>query len=540
MPILRTGTRGRDVFAATSAAETFDGSWNYDKVTYESSSAGILIDLVDLTRNTGDAEGDSYIGIESYVLSMHADTFLGSATKDTVNGRNGNDWLNGGSGDDIVLGDYGRDTLEGGDGNDGIWGGSLEDLISGGAGNDALFGDSFNDTIDGGAGNDSMDGGTGIDLATYATASAGVTVSLALTGVQATGGSGSDRLRNFENLAGSGLDDRLSGNAGANVISGGAGNDTLAGGGGADTLDGGEGIDSVSFAISNVGVTVTLADGGSQALGIMQLVSIEGVEGSSRNDTITGSGADNIIAGGGDTGTVQMLPVTERFYRYSADILIPIAQIDDIGEWVVVPKRHNVENAGALTSINRADGDAILVVTNGFNDARDWNASIAGRPGFAIDLGPGGEIGADTSIIFNAGSGPVTVLFNLASTEGGYPGPKAAGSNANGAVDIVTSYSLGTVTAGDVLAGGDGADTFVYRTGDGVDRLTDFVKGVDRIDVADTWFDGNAANGEAVATAYSGGILIQFSDTSADGVVDNAAILIDALSIGDYDTSIFV
>jgi Ca2+-binding RTX toxin-like protein len=384
-----------------------------------------------------------------------------------------------------------------------------------------------------------MDGGTGIDLASYAIAAAGVTVDLALTGNQATGGSGTDRLRNFENLTGSGFDDRLSGNAGANAISGGAGSDTLSGGGGADTLDGGEGLDVVSFAGSASGVTVTISDSGSQTIGGMQLVAIEGVAGSSHNDTITGSSAENIIAGGGDTGTVRMLPVTERFYRYSADILIPIADIDDRGEWVVVPKRHNVENAGALTSINRADGDAIFVVTNGFNDARDWNATLAGVPGLVIDLGPGGEIGADTSIIFNAGPGQVTALFNQASTEGGYPAPKAAGSNPNGAVDIITSYTLGVVTAGDVLSGGAGADTFRYTMGDGVDRLTDFLKGVDLIDIADTWFDGNARNGEVVVTSHSGGTLIQFSDESADGVVDNAAILIASLPIADYDASIF-
>ncbi len=540
MPIIVKGTRRPEVFFATGEAEAFDGGANYDKVTYERSAAGITINLVDLTQNTGDAEGDSYVAIESLVLTEHGDRFVGAQAKDFINGKSGNDWLEGKANDDTLLGDYGRDTLDGGEGNDGIWGGSLEDLILGGAGNDKLFGDSYNDTVDGGAGNDLMNGGTGFDTASYASATAGVTVGLASTLAQVTGGAGIDTLALFESLTGSGFDDRLTGNAGANVVLGGAGNDTLAGGGGTDTLDGGDGIDSISFATSATAVNVTIAESGSQVIGGIQLVSIEGVEGSSRSDTITGSSADNIFAGGADSGTVLMVATTQRFYQYAADLLIPIAQIDDIGEWVVVPKRYpGVEDAGHLVSIQRADGDAIFAVTNGFNDARDWNATLSGMPLFVINLGPGGEIGADSTVIFNAGPGNATALFQQASTEGGFPMPKAAGSNANGAVNV-TTYALGTVTAGDVLAGGAGADTFRYSAGGGVDRITDFSKGVDHIDLDATWFDGNTANGEVVATASGGGTLIQFSDASADGVIDNSAILISSLAIGSYDGSIFV
>ena len=70
-----------------------------------------------------------------------------------------------------------------------------------------------NDTLIGGAGNDTLDGGAaGSDTASYADATAGVTVSLAITTAQNTVGAGTDTLTNFENLTGSNLNDTLTGN----------------------------------------------------------------------------------------------------------------------------------------------------------------------------------------------------------------------------------------------------------------------------------------------------------------------------------------
>jgi serralysin len=67
------------------------------------------------------------------------------------------------------------------------------------------------------------------------TGTTGVSVSLALTTAQATGGSGSDTLIAIENLTGSNNNDNLTGNSAANSLSGGAGVDTMAGGDGSDT-----------------------------------------------------------------------------------------------------------------------------------------------------------------------------------------------------------------------------------------------------------------------------------------------------------------
>jgi Ca2+-binding RTX toxin-like protein len=85
----------------------------------------------------------------------------------------------------------------------------------------------------------------GVDTATYASATAAVTVSLATAVAQNTGGAGTDTLTAIENLLGSAFADLLTGSSANNSLSGGQGNDTLQGGNGADTLIGGEGADSL-------------------------------------------------------------------------------------------------------------------------------------------------------------------------------------------------------------------------------------------------------------------------------------------------------
>jgi VCBS repeat-containing protein len=126
------------------------------------------------------------------------------------------------------------DTLTGTGGNDQLFG-----L----AGNDRLTGGDGNDLLDGGAGDDVLDGGNGIDTASYASATGAVTVSLAVTGQQNTGGWGKDTLTGIENLTGSASADTLTGNAGANAMDGGTGDDKITGAGGADMLTGGAGRD---------------------------------------------------------------------------------------------------------------------------------------------------------------------------------------------------------------------------------------------------------------------------------------------------------
>ncbi|MGB7655427.1 MAG: peroxidase family protein, partial [Novosphingobium sp.] len=118
------------------------------------------------------------------------------------------------------------------------------DTLIAATGDTIMYGGLGADTLVSGAGDDSLFGMNGADTASYATAGAGVTVSLNTTAAQNTGGAGTDTLAGMENLIGSGFNDTLSGDSIANTINGGAGNDTLNGNGGNDTLIGGGGDDT--------------------------------------------------------------------------------------------------------------------------------------------------------------------------------------------------------------------------------------------------------------------------------------------------------
>ena len=136
-----------------------------------------------------------------------------------------------------------------------MYGGEQGDLLIGGEGADNLYGSNGGDTLVGnagadfldpgiGAGADSLNGGPGTDMAFYE-ALTGITVDLAITGPQNTGGAGSDSLTGVENVFGTEFNDVLRGDGGPNALDGYLGDDVLDGRGGADALEGGPGADSL-------------------------------------------------------------------------------------------------------------------------------------------------------------------------------------------------------------------------------------------------------------------------------------------------------
>ncbi|MCL4677160.1 MAG: type I secretion C-terminal target domain-containing protein [Alphaproteobacteria bacterium] len=247
----------------------FDGS-GY-KIENLKLNNGTVISVASLEIDSHGSEGNDRIdGLESGDLSTD-DVMYGHGGADQIYGGTGNDISYGGDGNDYIFDDTGNDVLYGEDGDDqlyGYWGddqlfggvgndtlrgddtfGSSSvtgnDYLSGGDGNDHLYGGRGDDTLDGGAGDDTINGDGDTDTVTYASATSGVTVSLATTSAQNTGGAGTDTISNVENLTGSSYADTLTGNSSANVISGGDGNDTLYGGAGNDTLKGGAGADTL-------------------------------------------------------------------------------------------------------------------------------------------------------------------------------------------------------------------------------------------------------------------------------------------------------
>lgn len=120
------------------------------------------------------------------------------------------------------------------------------DNLSGEGGNDTISGGDGTDTINGGPGNDRLDGGGGIDWVSYVGTPSAVSVKLASSAAQDTGGAGTDTLTGFENAIGSYYSDTIIGTGGNNTLVGSGGNDSLNGGGGNDILFGGLGNDSLT------------------------------------------------------------------------------------------------------------------------------------------------------------------------------------------------------------------------------------------------------------------------------------------------------
>jgi Ca2+-binding RTX toxin-like protein len=186
-------------------------------------------------------------------------------------------------------------VLAGGDGNDHLWGGAAWDYLHGDAGFDYVRYDFAPDRVD---------------------------VRLQHPFITGTGGGWAgealgDSYFDVEGVVGSNFDDHIEGNdpdlsrgvSGGNVligldgndeIFGLAGEDTLWGGNGADLLDGGAGFDFARYDDSPEAVYVNLQVGFGYTGAALndQLISIEGLWGSSFGDTLIGDAAENTFYGG--------------------------------------------------------------------------------------------------------------------------------------------------------------------------------------------------------------------------------------------------
>ncbi|MGX5800447.1 Ig-like domain-containing protein [Bradyrhizobium sp. Arg314] len=88
------GDAGNDVLYGGSGTDAFDGGDGWDAVSYEASKQGVDIDLSLEIQRGGDAEGDTFVGIEE---------IRGSSFNDTLNGDRYLNKLVGGAGNDILI-----------------------------------------------------------------------------------------------------------------------------------------------------------------------------------------------------------------------------------------------------------------------------------------------------------------------------------------------------------------------------------------------------------------------------------------------------
>lgn len=192
---------------------------------------------------------------------------FGGASNDIIRTGFGDDTINGGAGDDSLFGAAGNDSLNGTTGNDILDGGEGDDWLHGGVDADVLDGGLGSDTLDGAAGNDTLLGSDGSDTL--------------------TGGAGADL---------------LDGGQAADRLDAGSGNDTLRfdeddfifGGAGRDVAYMSSFPQSVTEqAVAVRGFALNMDEAGIEVL--VAPAAFLGVGG----DTITGIGANDMVAAGG-------------------------------------------------------------------------------------------------------------------------------------------------------------------------------------------------------------------------------------------------
>ena len=255
---------------AGSGNNVINGGGGSDTVSYVFATGAVTVTLASVSAQATVGSGtDTLASIENLFGSNFADTLTGNGFANV---------LSGGSGDDTLDGAGGADTLVGGAGNDAYLidsaldvvsetdpsvaggidivisslgnttlGGNVENLRLTSAGAANGTGNTLGNVIWAADGNNVLNGGGGTDTVSYAYSGAAVTLSLALTTAQATVGSGTDTVLNFENLVGSSYNDQLRGSGIGNQIEGGDGNDLVVGAGGADVLYGGDGADTFAY-----------------------------------------------------------------------------------------------------------------------------------------------------------------------------------------------------------------------------------------------------------------------------------------------------
>ncbi|KQW79799.1 beta strand repeat-containing protein [Brevundimonas sp. Root1279] len=450
---------GDDVITGGAGNDTLIGGDGVDTADYQNAAARIVAKLnAGSVSDDGDGGADTLTGIEN---------LTGSAFNDILIGATGGNVLSGGGGADTLIGLDGNDVLRGGVG--------AANQLQGGTGDDDYYVDA-NDTV--------------IELVNQGhdrifTTRDRLTLVANVEELHYTGGG------NFIGT-GNGLDNAISGGAGADVLYGAAGNDSLDGGAGSNDTA------TYASASSHIGVQASLlhglassdGDGGRDVL-----VGIENLTGSAVRDVLGGDHGANVLSGGAGDDHLEGLG--------GNDTLLGGVGVD------------TVDYGAAMTGVTvrldlnfAQDGlggtDTLVAVENVYGSSQDdlivGNAldnQLTGDGGRDVLLGMGGDdtlwggigaantlygglgddiyiVTANDTIVELAGQGTDTVQTdrsnftlsaNLEELLYGGHGDFAGTGNASNNY-IVGGDGRDTLTGGagdDLLDGDDGRDMAVFR-----------------------------------------------------------------------------
>lgn len=369
------GGDGDDTLFGGLGSDILNGGNGFDIADYSTDTAAVSINLT-TNIHTGAATGDSFTSIEKIHGTIYndiltgdsnANQFFGNSGADIINAMDGGDTIYGNTDGDTINGDVGIDayifngtatsglTIDVGAGyvknnltniQDGIT--SIEVLYAS-TGNDTIATTQFRNTY-GLAGNDSffsaigsnlIDGGDGSDVYTY-TGTGNVTANLTTGIVTHSLNAGQDTLVSIESFwSGSGNDvitgsavsntiiasggndsvyggdgdDYIDGGAGTNSLYGENGNDAFYSNTGSEIIDGGAGIDSINYSSATSGININFTTnsftGGATG---DTLISIERIDGSNYDDTLTGDANRNIFLGWQGIDTLSGLGGDDAFF----------------------------------------------------------------------------------------------------------------------------------------------------------------------------------------------------------------------------------
>lgn len=392
----------------------------------------------------------------------------------------------GGSGHDTIFGNSLGNAITGGAGDDTITGGGGSDVLAGGAGNDTIRlvnGDGADRIQDSDAGdrlviNNATLTGTAAALGgnSYRLTVGGVNYALTLAGTTLTltynNGTNSFQIENFVSgdfgiVLGAGGGggtppappptvtggatpgpDLLRGTEADNTVDGLAGNDTIHGLGGNDLLTGGDGDDAI---YGGTGNDVERAGNGNDT-----------VNGGDGNDSIEGEGGNDNVNGGNGNDTING--------GDGQDVLAGSNGINQIDGGAGDDK---VQGGADADLLRGGDGNDFVSGSTGNNTMEGGNGNDLLVAGSNDDLMSGGA-NSDTLHAY-AGN---DVLFGGSGNDQLFGGDGNDRLNGEAGSDTLTGG-----TGSDVFTGGGEADIFRFSGASGVDVVTDFQLGVDKLDI---------------------------------------------------------
>jgi Ca2+-binding RTX toxin-like protein len=485
--------RGSDefnVFFARGGNDDIDGRGGSNRVDYRAAPAGVDVDLGAGTAQDGFGGTDTIANVSNVLGSAFDDVIAGSPDFNVLEGLAGNDQIDGGPGGGRV--EYGSSpggvvvNLAAGTAQDGF--GGIDAIVNvqdirGSAFDDILVGNQAFNLFEPLGGDDVV---LGVNLlagneVSYRTAPAGIIANLE-TGTIQDGFGGTDTVGHLDSVTGSAFDDMIVGSstAGFQSFRGLAGNDTIDGSGG----------DQVSYRGSPSGVVVDLAAGTAEdGFGTTDtFTGINAVRGSDLADRITGSGAEfeNFRPEGGNDVVDGGAGIDRIDYRNSPDpVTVDLAAGTAVGGSSGTDTLAGIEEARGGVADDRlfgSDGANLLIGRTG-NDVLDGRNGDDRLQGEANSDTLRGRAGNDQ---LSGGTGADFLEGNLGADQlsGGAGRDQLFGNLGGdilggGAGDDLLVGGLGN----DRLTGGGGSDTFSYSgPNEGVDRITDLGAG-DVIDI---------------------------------------------------------